>query len=191
GSAPSGMVAGRGTSHPLSWRSTARPPTWPFTHLFGNACAQSGSASNSGTCGRLACAAACCSTSVTAITTTMRTAAPPNNHTLPRIDLSFSITMCGSSIVRKLYGSGAPRSNRRLVVSCSRYLLMLPEEILQHTFDRIWEEIRGANLYAGQPRNDASSNSVSRARHALQLATDSGSESLMLEAWRLLAYSLT
>src|SRR5205085_12583575 len=80
---------------------------------------------------------------------------------------------------------------RRLVVSCSRYLLMLPEEILQHTFDRIWEEIRGANLYAGQPRNDASSNSVSRARHALQLATDSGSESLMLEAWRMLAYSLT
>src|SRR5882672_10427513 len=84
-----------------------------------------------------------------------------------------------------------PRSNRRLVVSCSRCLLMVPEETLQHTFDRIWEEIRGANLFAGQARNDASAQSVSRAMHALQLATDSGSDRWMLEAWRMLAYSLT
>src|SRR6266850_1145009 len=68
---------------------------------------------------------------------------------------------------------------------------MVPEETLQHTFDRIWEEIRGGNLFAGQPRNDASAHSVSRARHALQLATDSGSDRWMLEAWRMLAYSLT
>ena len=64
-------------------------------------------------------------------------------------------------------------------------------EELQQTFDQIWNEIRGAKLYAGQPRTEASSQSVSLARHALQLATESGSEHFLLEAWRMLAYSLT
>ena len=68
---------------------------------------------------------------------------------------------------------------------------MVPEETLQDTFDRIWEEIRGVNLYAGQPRNEASGRSVSRAQHALQLAINSGNHRLMIEAWRMLAYSLT
>jgi len=68
---------------------------------------------------------------------------------------------------------------------------MLPEETLRQTFDRIWEEIGGANPYVGQPRNDASVHSVSRARHALQLAIDSGSDGLMIEAWRMLAISLS
>jgi tetratricopeptide (TPR) repeat protein len=65
------------------------------------------------------------------------------------------------------------------------------EDELQQAFDSIWDEIRGANLYAGQPRNQASAHSVSRARHALQLAIDSGSEHFVREAWRMLAYSLT
>src|SRR2546429_9588992 len=66
---------------------------------------------------------------------------------------------------------------------------MVPEETLQQTFDRIWSEIRSANLFAGQPRNEASAQSVSLAWHALQLATDSGNERFMLEAWRMLGYS--
>jgi CHAT domain-containing protein len=67
---------------------------------------------------------------------------------------------------------------------------MVPEETLQQTFDRIWGEIRGANLFAGQPRNEASAQSVTLAWQALQLATDSGNERFLLEAWRMLAYSL-
>jgi len=47
------------------------------------------------------------------------------------------------------------------------------------------------NLYAGQPRNEASAHSVSRAQHALQLAQNSGNDRLMIEAWKMLAYSLT
>jgi tetratricopeptide (TPR) repeat protein len=65
------------------------------------------------------------------------------------------------------------------------------EQELQQEFDHIWGEIRRANLYAGQPRNQASSVSVSRARHALELATSSGREHFLREAWRMLAYSLT
>src|SRR6266699_1566900 len=68
---------------------------------------------------------------------------------------------------------------------------MVPEETLKETFDRIWEEIHGSNLHAGQPRNEASAHSVSRAQHALQLAINSGHDRLMVEAWRMLAYSLT
>jgi CHAT domain-containing protein/tetratricopeptide (TPR) repeat protein len=68
---------------------------------------------------------------------------------------------------------------------------MVPEEELHNTFEEIWKEIRGANLYAGQPRNQASAHSVSLARHALQIATSSGSDRFMIEAWRMLALSLT
>src|SRR5437867_12004753 len=68
---------------------------------------------------------------------------------------------------------------------------MLPEQELQEVFDGIWNEIRAAKLYAGQPGSEASVQSVSLARNALQLATDSGSQRLVLEAWRMLAYSLT
>ena len=65
------------------------------------------------------------------------------------------------------------------------------EEELQQTFDRMWNEIRGAKLYAGQPRSEASAQSVMLASRALQLATDSSSERFLLQAWRMLAYSLT
>src|SRR5260370_24620101 len=68
---------------------------------------------------------------------------------------------------------------------------MIPEETLQNTFDRIWKEIRGANLYGGQPRSQASVHSVSLARHALQIAANSGSDRLLIEAWRMLGLSLT
>ena len=66
-----------------------------------------------------------------------------------------------------------------------------PKHELQQAFDRIWKEIRAARLYAGQPRSESSAQSVSLAHRALQLATDSGSRRLLIEAWRMLAYSLT
>src|SRR5438105_1304170 len=68
---------------------------------------------------------------------------------------------------------------------------MVPEEVLNNTFDGIWREIRGANLYAGQPRSQASAHSVSLARHALQMATSSGRDRFMIEAWRMLGLCLT
>ncbi len=67
----------------------------------------------------------------------------------------------------------------------------IPGGDLQQTFDGIWREIRGVNLYAGQPRNEASAQSVSLARHALELATQSRNDHFLLEAWKMLAYSLT
>src|SRR5438105_4844328 len=83
---PSGIVAGRWNTHRLSCESTASPPTCPVTHLFGNACDQSGSGSNRGTCDLFACAAAYCSASTTTI---MTTTAPPSAQTLFLISLSF------------------------------------------------------------------------------------------------------
>jgi len=60
----------------------------------------------------------------------------------------------------------------------------------ERTFDEIWEKIRSAKHYAGQPRNEQSAQSVSLARTALQTAMHSGDESLLLEAWRMMAYTL-
>jgi CHAT domain-containing protein len=68
---------------------------------------------------------------------------------------------------------------------------MVTEETLRTRFDRIWEEIRGANLYAGQPRSDGSVRGVLLARQALQIVQNCGNDQFTLEAWRMLAYSLT
>ena len=68
---------------------------------------------------------------------------------------------------------------------------MTPQKQLEQTFDRMWDDIRGAKLYAGQPRSEASTQSVSLARRALHLATESQSDRLLLQAWGMLAYSLT
>ncbi len=67
----------------------------------------------------------------------------------------------------------------------------VPPQELEQAFDRIWKEIRAARLYAGQPRSETSAQSVSLAYYALQLAADSGRKRLLIEAWRMLAYSLT
>ena len=67
---------------------------------------------------------------------------------------------------------------------------MIPQSDLQETFDRIWSEIRGAKLAGGQARNEASAHSVSLARHALRLASESGSERFLVDAWRMLAITL-
>jgi CHAT domain-containing protein/tetratricopeptide (TPR) repeat protein len=59
---------------------------------------------------------------------------------------------------------------------------MRSELDLRETFERFWHEIRAANIAAGQARNEASSQTVSLARQALQLATESGSERFLAEA---------
>src|SRR5688572_3583093 len=65
---------------------------------------------------------------------------------------------------------------------------------LKQTFEKFWEEIRGAQLYAGQPRNIQSGKGVSLAEEALRLATEAAAdedEELLLEAWRMMAYALS
>src|ERR1041385_3425734 len=64
------------------------------------------------------------------------------------------------------------------------------ESDLQHTFDHIWGEIRSARLIAGQARSEASIQSVLLAQHALELATGSGRDHFLVEAWRMLALTL-
>lgn len=62
---------------------------------------------------------------------------------------------------------------------------------LRETFDKFWEEIRQSQPFAGQPRNEASSGGVSIARNAVRLATEAGDGDLLLDARRMMAYSLT
>jgi CHAT domain-containing protein/tetratricopeptide (TPR) repeat protein len=62
---------------------------------------------------------------------------------------------------------------------------------LPKVFEDLWAEIRGSRIYAGQPRNTDSNRGVELATHALQLATEAQQQPLLLEAWRMLAYSLT
>src|SRR5262245_3560419 len=62
---------------------------------------------------------------------------------------------------------------------------------LSQQFEKFWKEIRASNLYAGQPRSRRSAACVSIAREALRLATSANDEMLLLEAWRMLYYTLT
>jgi CHAT domain-containing protein/tetratricopeptide (TPR) repeat protein len=61
---------------------------------------------------------------------------------------------------------------------------------LRQTFDRFWAGIRGLRLYAGQPKNTKSTTGVDLAFEALRLATEAQDQDFILEAWRMLAYSL-
>jgi tetratricopeptide (TPR) repeat protein len=62
---------------------------------------------------------------------------------------------------------------------------------LQETFANFWTEIRQSQPFAGQPCNEASAAGVAIAREALRLATEAGDDNLLLDAWRMAAYSLT
>jgi len=62
---------------------------------------------------------------------------------------------------------------------------------LREAFDKFWEEIRQSQPFAGQPRSEASSGGVTIARKALNLATEADNGDLLLDAWRMMAYSLT
>jgi tetratricopeptide (TPR) repeat protein len=64
-------------------------------------------------------------------------------------------------------------------------------EDLKQTFERFWTEIRSGQLYAGQPRNKQSSAGVKVAEEAFRLAREAEDEELLLEAGRMMAYSLS
>ena len=49
---------------------------------------------------------------------------------------------------------------------------VMNSEELHQTFEKFWSDIRGFNLYAGQPSNRQSQLAVSMAREAVQLATE-------------------
>jgi CHAT domain-containing protein/tetratricopeptide (TPR) repeat protein len=68
---------------------------------------------------------------------------------------------------------------------------MSTHEGLQQKFEKFWADIRGSRLYAGQPRNAQSTAGVALAREALRLATDAADPDLLLEARRMMYYSLT
>ncbi len=62
---------------------------------------------------------------------------------------------------------------------------------LQKTLDEIWQQIRNGHLYAGQPRSVESERGVSLAKACLQIAAHSGNDRLLVQSWRMLAYTLT
>src|SRR5262245_2227757 len=64
-------------------------------------------------------------------------------------------------------------------------------EELRQTFEKFWADIRGFNLYAGQPSNSQSAAAVSIAREAVRLATKAADDDLLLEAHDMLRYGLT
>ncbi len=63
--------------------------------------------------------------------------------------------------------------------------------VLEKTLEEIWQQIRDFRLYAGQPRSAESEHSARLARACLQAATYSGNDRLVIQACRMLAYSLT
>ena len=63
--------------------------------------------------------------------------------------------------------------------------------VLEQTLEEIWQQIRDFRLYAGQPRSAESEHSARLARACLQAATYSGNGRLVVQACRMLAYSLT
>jgi CHAT domain-containing protein/tetratricopeptide (TPR) repeat protein len=72
----------------------------------------------------------------------------------------------------------------------SAFAISASPESLARIFEGIWNDIRSARHYPGQPRNRQSSRSVQLANLALDLATHSGSEILLFESWRMLTHSL-
>src|SRR6516225_11385709 len=67
----------------------------------------------------------------------------------------------------------------------------MSSEKLHQTFEKFWSDIKGFNLYAGQPRNWKSELAVSIARDAVGLATEASNADLLLQAHDMLRYSLT
>src|SRR5207245_2976472 len=62
---------------------------------------------------------------------------------------------------------------------------------LEHTLEEIWQQIRDAHLYAGQPRSAESERGVALAIVCFQIAAFSGNERLVVQSCRMLAYGLT
>ncbi|HEY2380589.1 MAG TPA: CHAT domain-containing tetratricopeptide repeat protein [Terriglobia bacterium] len=67
----------------------------------------------------------------------------------------------------------------------------MKSEELNQTFEKFWSDIRGFNLYAGQPSNRQSELAVAMAREAVRLATEAANADLLLQAHDMLRYGLT
>src|SRR5438552_6257341 len=63
--------------------------------------------------------------------------------------------------------------------------------VMEKTLEEIWQQVLDFRLYAGQPRSAESEHSARLARACLQAATYSGNDRLVIQACRMLAYSLT
>ncbi len=61
---------------------------------------------------------------------------------------------------------------------------------LRETFEEFWAQIRGSQMYVGQPRNSDTAAGVNLAQEALNLAAEAENEELLLEAWAMMAYTL-
>jgi CHAT domain-containing protein len=66
----------------------------------------------------------------------------------------------------------------------------LGEEAVAELFKQAWDTIRQAHLHGGQARTTASSEKLALARKAIAIASYSGSEPLLAEAHRMMAYVL-
>ena len=62
---------------------------------------------------------------------------------------------------------------------------------LERTLEEAWQQIRNTRLYAGQPRSTESERGVSLTKACLHIAAHSGKDRLLVQAWRMLAYTLT
>ncbi len=61
---------------------------------------------------------------------------------------------------------------------------------LTAVFNQMWDELRGKNLYSGQPRGDATEQGLELARRAMEIANADGSDRLLAEASCMMAYAL-
>jgi CHAT domain-containing protein len=71
-----------------------------------------------------------------------------------------------------------------------KYAQAMTGDGLNALFGRMWEAIRGEHLFAGQARDEKSSEALSFSRVAMTLAGHSNSASLRAEAHRMMAYVL-
>jgi len=78
-----------------------------------------------------------------------------------------------------------------VVLDVEETLKSMNIEELHQIFEKFWSDIRGFNLYAGQPSNWQSELAVSIARDAVRLATEAANADLLLQAHDMLRYGLT
>src|SRR5437867_10460314 len=70
------------------------------------------------------------------------------------------------------------------------YVTTLDEGDLEGLFSQMWDAIREVKLYAGQPRNAASTEALTLSHLAFAIAGHSGVEPLRAESHRMMAYVL-
>jgi tetratricopeptide (TPR) repeat protein len=61
---------------------------------------------------------------------------------------------------------------------------------LRNEISEFWQSLRGQKVYAGQPRNSESDQTIARASMALKVASQSGDRMMLAEASRLMAHAL-